>query len=126
MTTSPEDVAAPADDTLVFRTSRARIFAFTIIGFLVVWPAGNLMASWWLGDDTADPWWSVLLQAALTGTAVAALSPFIAPGRPQTWIRTSSGGLELSSAGGDPILLAWDDISHIQVRRSFCCGGYWR
>ncbi len=117
MASSPEDVAAPAEDVTVFRTSRARTFGVMFAGFLIVWPIGNALMSWLLGDANPDPWWQVLLQAALTGAAVSALLTFVTPGQHPTWIRTSSGGLELSAGGSDPIHLAWVDIARVQVRR---------
>jgi hypothetical protein len=117
MTTTPEDVAAPAGDVTVFRGSPARTFAVMFVSFLIVWPVVNVLISWLLGDADPDPWWGVLLQAALIGAGVAAMLTFVTPGPPATWIRTSSGGLELSAAGSDPIHLAWADITHIAIRR---------
>jgi len=35
----------------------------------------------------------------------------------KTWIRISSGGLEVAAQDSDPILLAWPDIAHVRVRR---------
>jgi hypothetical protein len=34
-----------------------------------------------------------------------------------TWVRVSSGGLELAAQESDPILLAWSDVAHVTVRR---------
>ncbi|MBM2623391.1 hypothetical protein JIG36_48645 [Actinoplanes sp. LDG1-06] len=37
--------------------------------------------------------------------------------RRRTWVRISSGGIELAADGGDPILLDWSETSSAQVRR---------
>ncbi len=50
---------------------------------------------------------------------VAALLAFLTPTWKPTWIRTSSGGLEMSAVGSDPIHIGWADIARAEVRRRF-------
>lgn len=118
MASSPEDVAAPAADVTVFRTSRTRMFINLFVASSIMWPIADTVMSWLLGDTDPDPWWGVLLQAVLTGALFAALLTYVTPAQRPTWVRTSSGGLEVSAAGSDPIHLAWSDITRIDVRRT--------
>lgn len=118
MAAGPEDVAAPAADVTVFRTSRRQMFTSLFVGFSIMWPIADAGMSRLLGDADADPWWGVLLQAVCTGALFAALMTYVAPVQRPTWVRTSSGGLEVSAPGSDPIHIAWTDITHVEVRRT--------
>ena len=67
---------------------------------------------------THDPWWSTLAQAAVIGALVAGAYAVSARAALRTWVRVSAGGLELAVQGSDPVLLAWDDIATVLVRRT--------
>jgi hypothetical protein len=117
MPISPEQVAAPADDAVVFRSSPVRtflaVFAVIVIAYLAVSPLAGLL----LGD-AADPWWRTALQALVIGGLVAGTVTLSARSSLTTWVRVSRAGLELAAQGSDPVLLDWPDIAHVVVRRA--------
>ncbi|GIF06368.1 hypothetical protein [Actinoplanes siamensis] len=117
MPIAPEEVEAPAGDTVLFRSSPARTFVtvFTVLmlSYLVVSPIVGRLAR-----DTGDPWWVTAVQAVVVGAAVAGFYALSARAALSTWVRISAGGLELAAQGSDPVLLAWEDIAAITVRRS--------
>jgi hypothetical protein len=57
------------------------------------------------------------LQAVLVGAAVAGAYAVSARAALPTWVRVSSGGLELAAQDSDPILLDWADIAAVVIRR---------
>ncbi len=116
MPIAPEEVEAPAGDTVLFRSSPARtfvaVFAVLMLSFLVVSPIVGRLAR-----DT-DPWWVITTQAVIVGAAVAAIYSLSARAALSTWVRISAVGLELAAQGSDPVLLAWDDVAAVTVRRN--------
>jgi hypothetical protein len=117
MSIAPEQVKAPADDAVLFRSSPARTFAALFVILLLTYLATVPIVSLILGG-TRDPWWSTLAQAAVIGALVAGAYAVSARAALRTWVRVSAGGLELAAQGSDPVLLAWDDIATVLVRRS--------
>ncbi|MEV6629567.1 hypothetical protein AB0M54_02300 [Actinoplanes sp. NPDC051470] len=117
MSVEPDEVAAPADDTIVFHSSPVRTFlvmtGLFMLAYLVVSPLVDLL----LGADD-DPWWLTLVQAAVISLVVAGAFAFSSRGSLSTWVRVSSAGLELAAQGSDPVFLTWPDIEHVVVRRS--------
>jgi hypothetical protein len=116
MSIAPEQVAAPATDTVLFRSSPwrtfAAVFALLMVSFGAVSPFVALLAG-----GTGNPWWQTGLQAGGISLVAAVLYAWSTRGALRTWIRISSGGLEVAAQDSDPILLAWPDIAHVQVRR---------
>jgi hypothetical protein len=116
MSIAPEQVAAPAADTVLFRSSPwrtfAAVFALLMISFGAVSPLAALLAG-----GTGNPWWQTGLQAGGVSVVAAGLYAWSTRGALKTWIRISSGGLEVAAQDSDPILLAWPDIAHVRVRR---------
>lgn len=120
MSIPPEEVAVPADDAVVFRSSPARTFAamslVVAITYFAVSPLVGLLLD---GADSApDPWWTTALQAVVCGALVAGTLTLSARSSLTTWVRLSRAGLELAAQGSDPVLLAWPDIKHVVVRRA--------
>jgi hypothetical protein len=116
MSIAPEQVEAPATDAVLFRSSPWRtfiaIFALLMISFGAVSPIVALMAG-----GTGNPWWQTAVQAAAISILAAGGYAWSTRGALKTWVRISSGGLELAAQDSDPILLAWPDIAHVTVRR---------
>ncbi|WP_043512979.1 MULTISPECIES: hypothetical protein [unclassified Actinoplanes] len=117
MPIAPEQVEAPAEDAVLFRSSPARtflaVFAVLMLSYLVVSPIVGRIAR-----GGGDPWWVTTLQAVVVGAAVAGFYALSARSALTTWVRVSAGGLELAAQGSDPVLLAWEDIAAVTVRRS--------
>ena len=116
MSVAPEDVTAPADDTILFRSSPARTFAAMLVVIMVAYLAVSPLVRMVLADAD-DPWWLTLLQGGVIGVLVAGALAFSARSSLSTWVRVSSAGLELAAQGSDPVWLAWADIQHVVVRR---------
>ena len=116
MSAEPEEVAAPADDTVLFHSSPVRTFlavaAVIMVAYLAVSPLAGLIL-----DDADDPWWLTGVQALVIGGLVAGAFAFSARSSLSTWVRVSSAGLELAAQGSDPVWLTWADIEHVVVRR---------
>ena len=117
MSVAPEDVEAPADDTILFRSSPARTFAAMLVVIVIAYLAVSPLVRMVLADAD-DPWWLTLIQAGVIGVLVAGAFAFSARSSLSTWVRVSSAGLELAAQGSDPVWLAWADIQHVVVRRS--------
>jgi hypothetical protein len=117
MSIAPEQVVAPADDAVLFRSSPPRTFVL-LFGILVVaYLATTPLVSALVGDS-GDPWWSTLLQAVVLGAVIAGAYALSARAALTTWVRISTGGLELAAQGSDPVLLAWSDIATVVIRRT--------
>ncbi|MDY7089278.1 MAG: hypothetical protein SYR96_29745 [Actinomycetota bacterium] len=117
MSIAPEQVAAPARDAVLFKSSPVRtfvaLFVLLMVSFALVAPIATL-----LGDSGAGrPWWQTALQAAVIAALAAGAYSYSTRGSLKTWVRVSSGGLELAAQDSDPILLDWADIKHVTVRR---------
>jgi hypothetical protein len=101
---------------VLFRSSPwrtfAAVFALLMISFAAVSPLAALAAG-----GTGKHWWQTALEAAAISALAAGAYAWSTRGGLKTWIRISSGGLELAAQDSDPILLAWPDIAHITVRR---------
>jgi hypothetical protein len=117
MSIAPEQVEAPADDAVLFRSSPARtfvaLFVILMITYLATVPIVNLIL-----DDAADSWWSTVAQAVVIGAVAAGAYAASARSALTTWVRVSAGGLELAAQGSDPVLLAWADVASVEVRRT--------
>jgi hypothetical protein len=116
MSIAPEEVRAPARDAVLFRSSPARtfvmVFAVLMVAYLGVSPVIDLVAG-----STGDPWWVTVLQAVVVGAGAAGAYSLSARAALTTWVRVSSGGLELAAQDSDPVLLDWADIAAVVIRR---------
>ena len=116
MSIAPEEVRAPARDAVLFRSSPARtfamVFAVLTVAYLAVSPVIARVAG-----DTGDPWWVTVLQAVVVGAGAAGAYAVSARAALTTWVRVSSGGLELAAQDSDPVLLDWADIAAVVIRR---------
>jgi hypothetical protein len=116
MPIAPEQVKAPARDGVLFRSSPLRsfvtVFLLLMVSFGAVSPIVALAAG-----GTGNPWWQTAVQAAVIAGLAAAAYAYSTRASLTTWVRVSSGGLELAAQESDPILLAWPDIAHVTVRR---------
>ena len=116
MSIPPADVEPPADDAVLFRSSPWRTFALISLVLLLAYVGVSPLVALFL-DAPDDPWWSTLAQGAVVAVVVAGAYALSARSALSTWVRASSGGLELAAQGSDPVLLAWPDIDHLVVRR---------
>jgi hypothetical protein len=117
MSMAPEQVQAPSDDPVLFRSSPLRtgtvLFVVLLVAYGAVAALGNLV----LGDPE-ESWWSTLLQGMIVSATVSGVYLATARSTLATWVRVSDGGLELAAQGSDPVLLAWSDIADATIRRS--------
>jgi hypothetical protein len=116
MSIPPDEVEAPADDAVLFRSSPWRTFALLSGAVLLAYVAVSPLVELLMGAPD-DPWWSTVAQGAVIGALVAGGYAVSARSGLSTWVRASSGGLELAAQGSDPVLLAWPDIASVVVRR---------
>jgi hypothetical protein len=116
MSIPPEEVEAPAADAVLFRASPWRTFGVLFGVLLVAYVAVSPVVALLLGAP-GDEWWSTLVQGTVIGLVTAGAYALTARSARRTWIRASAGGLELAAEGSDPVLLAWQDIDHVTVRR---------
>jgi hypothetical protein len=116
MSIPPDEVEAPADDAVLFRSSPWRTFAVLSGTLLTAYILVSPLVALVLGAPD-EPWWSTLLQGAVIAIVVSGAYALTARSALSTWVRASSGGLELAAQGSDPVLLAWPDIDHVVVRR---------
>jgi hypothetical protein len=117
MSIAPEQVEAPAADAVLFRSSPWRTFV-AVFGLLMVsFGAVSPIVAAVLGG-TGNPWWHTGLEAGVISAVAAGAYAWSTRGALKTWIRLSSGGLEVAAQDSDPILLAWEDVAAVQVRRS--------
>jgi hypothetical protein len=116
MSIPPDEVEAPADDAVLFRSSPLRTFALLSGIVLVAYVIVSPLVALFLGAPD-ESWWSVLAQGAVVAVVVAGAYAMTSRSALSTWVRASSGGLELAAQGSDPVLLAWPDIDHVVVRR---------
>lgn len=116
MPIAPEQVEAPAKDAVLFRSSPVRtfvaLFVLLMLSFGIVSPIVALAAG-----GTGNPWWQTLVQAGSIAAVASAAYAYSTRASLTTWVRVSTGGLELAAQESDPILLAWPDIAHVSVRR---------
>ncbi|MGK5679199.1 hypothetical protein [Actinoplanes sp. URMC 104] len=117
MSIAPEQVEAPARDAVLFKSSPVRtfvaLFLLLMVSFALVSPVVAMF-----GDGGAGKrWWQTALQAAVVAALAAGAYAYSTRGSLRTWVRVSSGGLELAAQESDPIMLAWADIQHVTVRR---------
>ena len=117
MPIAPEQVEAPARDAVLFKSSPVRtfvaLFLLLMMSFAVVSPVVALLGEGGVGNR----WWETALEATVIAALAAGAYAYSTRGSLRTWVRISSGGLELASQESDPILLAWADIRHVTVRR---------
>jgi hypothetical protein len=116
MSIAPEQVQAPARDAVLFRSSPVRTFAavfvILMLSYVVAAPLVGFVAAGGGGS-----WGSTVLQAVVIGAVVAGAYAYSSRAALTTWVRMSSAGLEMAAQGSDPILLAWEDIATVVVRR---------
>ncbi|MEU8655190.1 hypothetical protein [Actinoplanes philippinensis] len=116
MSIAPEEVRAPARDAMLFRSSPVRTFVMVFAVLMVAYVAVSPVVGW-IAGDSGDPWWVTAVQAVLIGAAVAGAYAVSARAALSTWVRVSSGGLELAAQESDPVLLDWADIAAVVIRR---------
>ena len=116
MSIAPERVQAPATDAVLFRSAPWRTFIVVFALLMISFGAVSPIAAAALGG-TGNPWWQTGLQAGVISVLAAGCYAWSTRGALKTWVRISSGGLELAAQDSDPILLAWTDIAHVTVRR---------
>ncbi len=116
MSIPPEEVEAPARDAVLFRSHPWRTFLLIFVAVLIAYVAVTPLVTLVLGA-TSDPWWSTVIQGASIAAVTAGIYALTSRSSLRTWVRASSGGLELAAEGSDPILLAWTDIDHVSVHR---------
>jgi hypothetical protein len=116
MSIAPEQVKAPARDTVLFRSSPARTFAALFLILMVSFAAVSPIAALLMGGD-GNKWGSGLLEAGVISALAAGTYAWSTRASLTTWVRLSAGGLEMAAQGSDPILLAWADIATVVVRR---------
>jgi hypothetical protein len=116
MPIAPEQVAAPARDTVLFRSSPMRTFVVLFLLLMTSFGIVSPLASLLLGS-TGDPWWVTALQAGVIAAVFAVGYAYCTRASLSTWVRVSSVGLELAAQESDPILLDWADIAAVKVRR---------
>jgi hypothetical protein len=117
MSVEPEQVQAPAADAVLFRSSPVRTFVALFLLLMVSFAAVSPIVALILGG-TGNPWWQTALEAGSISALAAGGYAWSTRGALTTWVRVSSGGLELAAQGSDPILLAWPDIETVMVRRA--------
>jgi hypothetical protein len=116
MSIAPEEVRAPARDTVLFRSSPARTFVMVFVVLMITYLVVSPIVGWITGDG-GDAWWLTALQAVLVGAATAGAYAVSSRAALPTWVRVSSGGLELAAQDSDPVLLDWADIAVVVIRR---------
>jgi hypothetical protein len=112
----PEDVSGPALDAVLFRRSVPwdlfvlvpAVLAVSVLLRLLLSMLGGYGVSW----DVIDANLSIPVLGMLAGYGVTAWQQ---RGRP-TWVRVSSLGIELAQ-NGDPVFIAWSQITAARVRR---------
>jgi hypothetical protein len=117
MSIAPEQVEAPAADAVLFRSSPLRTFVAVFTLLMVSFGAVSPIVALLVGG-TGNPWWHTALEAGGISALAAGGYAWSTRGALTTWVRVSSGGLELAAQGSDPILLAWSDIATVVVRRA--------
>jgi hypothetical protein len=117
MSIAPEQVEAAAGDAVLFRSSPARTFAALFVILLITYLTAAPIVDLILGG-TGDPWWSTLVQGVVIGALVSGAYATSSRAALTTWVRVSTGGLELAAQGSDPVLLAWEDVATVVVRRT--------
>ncbi|MBB2946070.1 hypothetical protein FB565_005828 [Actinoplanes lutulentus] len=116
MSFAPEQVEAPARDAVLFRSSPARSFATLFAALLIAYLLASPAVAWF-ARETGDPWWVIALQAIAVAAGAAGLYTVSARAALPTWVRVSEVGLELAAQDSDPILLEWQDVSAVVIRR---------
>jgi hypothetical protein len=116
MAIPPEEVEAPAGDAVLFRSSPWRTFAAIFVAILLTYSAVSPLVSHLVGAP-AESWTATLAQGLVIALITAGAYELSARATLRTWVRASSGGLELAAQGSDPVLLAWSDIDHVVMRR---------
>jgi len=116
MSIAPEQVKAPAADAVLFRSSPVRTFVAVFLLLMISFGAVSPIVALSVGG-TGNPWWRTALEAGTIGVLAAGGYAWSTRGSITTWVRCSSGGLEVAAQGSDPILLAWADVASVVVRR---------
>lgn len=116
MSIAPEQVQAPAADAVLFRSSPVRTFVALFLLLMISFGAASPIVTLAVGG-TGHPWWETFLQAGAISVVAAGAYAWSIRGSLTTWVRISSGGLEVAAQDSDPILLAWADVESVVVRR---------
>jgi hypothetical protein len=117
MSIAPEEVAAPAADAVLFRSSPARTFGL-LFGILTTACLATAPLAALVTGDSGEPWSSTVLQAGVIAAVVAGVYAISARSALHTWVRISDGGLELAAQDSDPIWLAWDDVESVTIHHT--------
>ncbi|MEU4237909.1 hypothetical protein [Actinoplanes sp. NPDC026619] len=116
MSIAPEQVEAPATDAVLFRSSPWRTFIAIFLLLMVSFGAVSPIVALAVGG-TGNPWWQTFTEAGVISALAAGGYAWSTRGSLTTWVRISSGGLEVAAQDSDPILLTWPDIETVVVRR---------
>ncbi|HLL64426.1 MAG TPA: hypothetical protein VK453_01630 [Micromonosporaceae bacterium] len=117
--TNPDDVTAPAADARLFRSSPTWLFVIVVLLTLPTNVGLQLLLQLLDGAPAGSPQAAEALPSALAFAVMAGGAAAWLLWRRRTWVRISSGGIELAALGGDPILLDWSEIVAVRVR------GHW-
>jgi len=117
MSLAPEQVEAPADDAVLFRSSPARTFVMLFVTLLVTCLVSAPLVSVFVGH-LGDSRLSTSVQAVVIAALAAGGYVLSSRAALATWVRISAGGLELAAQGSDPVLLAWSDVRSVVIRRT--------
>ena len=117
MSIAPEQVEAPATDAVLYRSSPLRTFVVVFVLLMVSFGLVSPIVALAVGG-TGNPWWQTFLQAAAISLLAAGCFAWSTRAALKTWVRVSAVGLELAAQASDPILLDWEDIAHVMVRRA--------
>ncbi len=117
MSIAPEQVEAPAADAVLFRSSPMRTFVAVFVLLMVV-VRGGVADRGAAGRRHREPVVAHRAGGRRDRALAAGGYAWSTRGALTTWVRVSSGGLELAAQGSDPILLAWPDIATVVVRRA--------
>ena len=115
--TGPDDVAAPAADAVLFHSAPGWVFLTTLLVAVPIMAAGGVLIE--LLDGAGLGWrdWAAAAADALPLALLIAALAAAQVWQRRTWVRISSGGVELAARGGDPVLLDWAEIVSARVRR---------
>ncbi len=115
--TGPDEVTAPAPDAQLFRPSAAWTFLVIFAVAVPVMTAANLLLDL---PDGQSLGWHQLGKAAgdsLPYCLLAATAAAWQIRRRRSWVRISSGGIELAAYAAGPIVLDWAEITSVRVHR---------
>jgi hypothetical protein len=117
MSFAPEEVEAPGREAVLFRSSPARTFGMVFAALMIAYLAASPLVAYF-ARGTGESWWITALQAVAVAVGAAGLYTISARAALPTWVRVSDAGLELAAQDSDPVLLEWQDVSAVVIRRA--------